>query len=108
MRLGRDHPRDGEWRQRLRLVLHVLDLKADHGELMHDGVERLVGVEVVLEPGEGEFHGASSRQARRSPLPRLRGRVREGASEPPSAAAIVSSTPALFFMTSRLLKRRTP
>src|SRR5262245_24449302 len=106
MLLGRDHSGDGNWRQRLCLVLHVLDLEADHGELMRDGVERLAGVEVILEPGEGEFHGTSSRHAWPSPLPRLRGRVREGASDPPSAAAIVSSTPVLFMM-SRLLKRRT-
>ena len=40
MLLGRDHARDGEGRQRLRLVLDVLDLEADHGELVDDGVER--------------------------------------------------------------------
>ena len=56
MLLGRDHARDGEGRQRLALVGDALDLKPDHGELVGDLVERLVGVEVLLEPGEGEFH----------------------------------------------------
>ena len=34
----------------------ALDLEPDHGELVDDRVERLLGVEVLLEPGEGEFH----------------------------------------------------
>ena len=56
MLLGRDHARDGERRQRLALVVDVLDLEPDHGELVDELVERLVGVEMLLEPGEGEFH----------------------------------------------------
>ena len=34
----------------------LLDLEPDHGELVDELVERLVGVEMLLEPGEGEFH----------------------------------------------------
>ena len=56
MLLGRDHARDGERRQRLRLVLDVLDLEPDHGELVGELFQRLVGVEMFLQPGEGEFH----------------------------------------------------
>ena len=55
--LGGDHARDGERRQRLRLVLDVLDLKPDHGELVGELFQRLVGFEMFLQPGEGEFHG---------------------------------------------------
>ena len=40
----------------LRLVLDALDLEPDHGELVDDLVERRVGVEMLLQPGEGEFH----------------------------------------------------
>src|SRR5262249_38123318 len=89
-------------------VLHVLDLEADHRQLVHDGLERLLGIEVILEPGECEFHGTSSRQTWPWPLPGLRSRISEGVCEPPSATAISSSTTVLFFTTSRLLKRTTP
>src|SRR5258705_13060890 len=57
MLLGRDHPRDRERRQRLRLVLDMLDLKPDHGELVGELFQRLLGVEMFLQPGEREFHG---------------------------------------------------
>ena len=56
MLLGRDHPRDRKRRQRLRLVLDVLDLEPDHGELVGELFQRLVGVEMFLQPGEREFH----------------------------------------------------
>ena len=56
MRLGLDHPGDDERRQRLALVLDALDFQPDHGELVGDLAERAVGVEMLLEPGEGEFH----------------------------------------------------
>src|SRR5450756_865701 len=59
MLLGRDHLGDGERRQRLRLVLDVLDLEPDHGELVGELFDRLVGVEMLLQPGEGEFHGSN-------------------------------------------------
>ena len=56
MLLGGDHARDGEGRERLGLVLDVLDLKPDHGELVGERFQRLVGVEMFLQPGEREFH----------------------------------------------------
>ena len=39
-----------------RLVLDVLDLEPDHGELVDDHAERFVGVEMLFQPGQGEFH----------------------------------------------------
>src|SRR5664280_2154580 len=56
MLLGGNHPRDGERRQRLRLVVDVLDLQPDHGELVGELFDGLVGVEMFLQPGQGEFH----------------------------------------------------
>ncbi|OIQ64121.1 hypothetical protein GALL_543330 [mine drainage metagenome] len=53
---GGDHARDGEGRERLRLVLNVFDLKPDHGELVRESFDGLVGVEMFLQPGEGELH----------------------------------------------------
>src|SRR5262249_46028486 len=53
---GRDHPRDGERRQQLAPVCDALDFEPDHGELVDDRRKRRVGVEVLLEPGGGEFH----------------------------------------------------
>ena len=63
MLFGLDHARNDERRQELRLVLDALDLKPDHGELVHDLAERAIGVEMLLEPAEGEFHHG------RRPLP---------------------------------------
>ena len=40
--------------KRLRLVLDVLDLEPDHGELVGELFQRLVGVEMFLQPGERE------------------------------------------------------
>ena len=59
MLLGGNHPRDGERRQRLGLVVDMLDLKPDHGELVGELFQRLVGVEMFLQPGEREFHDDS-------------------------------------------------
>jgi hypothetical protein len=56
MLFGRDHARDRERRQRFRLVLDVLDLKPDHGELVGELFQRLVGVEMFFQPGESELH----------------------------------------------------
>ena len=56
MLLGLDHARDDERRKRFRLVLDALDLEPDHGQLVGELAERAVGVEMLLEPGEGEFH----------------------------------------------------
>ncbi len=98
MLLGGNNARDGERRQRLALVLDLLDFQPDHGELVGELVERLVRVEMLLEPGQGEFHGEFFPNAPASPLPRLRGRVREGACS--IAVAIVSKTPCRFAITS--------
>ena len=54
--------------ERLGLVFDVLDLEPDHGELLDDLVERLVGVEMFLQPGEGEFHRGRLRASVPSPL----------------------------------------
>src|SRR5260370_21005363 len=106
MLLGRDHAHDRERRQRLCLVLDVLDLKPDHGELVGEFFNRLVGVEMVLQPGQREFHGFGFPAGSSFPLPRLRGRVRAGALSA-TAAAIVSSAPALLAITSWLLEPST-
>ena len=59
MRLGGNYARNSERRERLRLVLEVLDLKPDHGELVGELFDRLVGLEMFLQPGEREFHELS-------------------------------------------------
>src|SRR5258708_5711176 len=59
--LGRNHPRNRKRRQGLRLVLDMLDLEPDHGELVGKLFQRLVGVEMFLQPGEREFHGCGPR-----------------------------------------------
>ena len=56
MLLRRDHAGDRESRELLRLVLDALDLEPDHGETVDDRVERSIGVEMLFEPGDGEFH----------------------------------------------------
>ncbi len=107
MLLGGDHARDRERRQRLGLVLEMLDLEPDHGELVGELFDRLVGVEMVLEPGEGEFHGLLLSSDVRTllaaaavgPLSRLRGRAGVGVPAA-TAAAMVSSTPVRLVMTS--------
>ncbi len=95
MLLGRDDARNRERRQRLGLVLDMLDLKPDHGELVGQLVQRRVGLEMFLEPGEREFHDLCFS----CPLSRLRGRVRVGALSA-MTAAIASSTPSRFVITS--------
>jgi hypothetical protein len=59
MLLGRNHPRNGERRKQLRLVLDAFDLQPDHGELVGEFLDGVVGVEMFLQPGEGEFHELS-------------------------------------------------
>ena len=56
MLLGLGDARDDERREQLGLVLDALDLEPDHGELVGDLAERMIGVEMLLEPAEGEFH----------------------------------------------------
>jgi hypothetical protein len=57
--LGGDHIRHFVGRQRLRLVLDLFDFQADAGERLDDVVEGGRGVEMILQPGEGEFHCCS-------------------------------------------------
>jgi hypothetical protein len=56
MLLGRDHLHDPEGREDLGEVLDLLDLEADHGELVGDALDGGDGVEVLFQPGQGEFH----------------------------------------------------
>ena len=56
MLFGGNDLRDHERRERLRLVVDALHLKPDHGELVGEFFQRLVGVEMVFQPGEGELH----------------------------------------------------
>ena len=60
MLLGRDDIRDRVRRKRLGLVLDRLDLEPDARQRLDDLVEGGGGVEVVLQPGEGEFHASCS------------------------------------------------
>jgi len=57
--LGFDDGSDDEAVVFARRVLDRLNLEADAGQRFDDLVERGRGVEVVLEPGEGEFHRGS-------------------------------------------------
>ena len=47
---------DGEGRQRLAAVLHALKLEADHRQLVGDLLQRGLGLQVGLQPGQGELH----------------------------------------------------
>src|SRR5260370_38526924 len=105
MLLGGDHARDGEGRQRLRLVVDILHLKPDHGELVGEFFNGLVGVEMFLQPGKREFHDDRFPAGTSCSLSRLRGRVWVGAFAP-IAAAMVSSAPARLVIAARWLKRR--
>ena len=50
------HMSDGELTKRFRPVAHLLDFESDADQTIDDLIERSGGVEVLLEPGEGEFH----------------------------------------------------
>ena len=56
VRLGFDDMADDKILQRRRRIVDMLDFQPDAGERIDDSVERRLGVEVVFEPGEGEFH----------------------------------------------------
>jgi tRNA-binding EMAP/Myf-like protein len=56
MLLRFDHRGDGEIAQLRRRIGDAFDLKADLRQRLGDRRQRGVGVEMVLEPGEGEFH----------------------------------------------------
>ena len=60
MLFRRDHRSDHERLEQICLVLDVLDLKPDHGEPVHDLGKRGVSVEMLPQPGQGEFHAAVS------------------------------------------------
>jgi len=73
---------DDERRKKLGLVLDALDFEPDHGEFVGDLAERVIGVEMLLEPAEGELHhrrvSLAARSGLLSPLP-LAGEGGEGA-----------------------------
>ena len=48
--------RDDKWREQLGLVLDAFDLKPDHGQLVSKLAERMMGIEMLLEPAESELH----------------------------------------------------
>ena len=50
------HARHREGCERLRLVLDGFDLEADTDQPTDDRVKRRIGLEIILEPGEREFH----------------------------------------------------
>ena len=58
MLLSIEDARDDVGRERF-LVVDALDLEPDHRELGHDLVERSIGVEMLLQPGQGELHALS-------------------------------------------------
>src|SRR6185312_13447372 len=62
--IGRNYARDGERRQRLRFVGDAFDLEPDHGELVSELFNGLVGVEMLLQPREGELHDATLSSAK--------------------------------------------
>jgi hypothetical protein len=104
--LGGDHIGDLVGREQFRLGFDLLDLETDHGELVDELFQRLVGVEMLLKPGEGEFHGADSAvgqlatRAALSAPPPLAGEGREGVLASPIALAITVRTPSRLVMTS--------
>ena len=51
-----DHAGDAERREGGAAVLHVLQFQADAGQRVGDLVQRGVGIEVRLQPGESELH----------------------------------------------------
>ena len=59
MLLSGDDMGDSEGGEGGGAILHAFDLKADHGERADDLLQRGIGVEMLLQPGQGEFHRAS-------------------------------------------------
>ena len=59
MLLGLEHARDRERAELLGRIVDAFDLEADRRQLGLDLIERGCGVEVILKPGEREFHGSS-------------------------------------------------
>lgn len=50
MPLGRQDARDAERLKRLTRIMHALDLQADTGQPLDDGVEVGIGVQMALQP----------------------------------------------------------
>src|ERR1043166_3828104 len=69
MFLGRDDMGDGEILEPRARILDRLDLEADRGQLLGDSLGVGLGLEMILQPGERELHGARSTWL----SPRLRG-----------------------------------
>ena len=59
MLLCLDDARDAKGAELRRRIVDALDLEPDRRQLVGDLVERGLGVEVVLEPGQREFHDDS-------------------------------------------------
>ena len=102
MLLGLDDSRDDVGRQQLALVFDALDLEPDHGELVGDLAERMVGTEMLLEPGQGEFHhGAIFPRSEPLSPPPLAGEGGEGAAACADRRSdYVHQTPSKFVITS--------
>ncbi len=79
MRHGLDHARDREAREPRPGVVHAFDLEPDPRQRVDDLAERRVRVEVVLEPGEGEFHGCVAMMESMSALFREKPGHKQGA-----------------------------
>ncbi len=75
MRLGRDHPGDAEGREIPGQVLDALDLEADHGQPLGDAVDGGDGVEVLFQPGQGEFHVSAPSVVRAAAMASRRART---------------------------------
>ena len=56
MLLGFDDARDRECAERLRRIFDAFDLEPDRRQLRRDLIDRGLRVEMILEPGEREFH----------------------------------------------------
>ena len=61
MPLRRNHFADPERRERGRRILDRLDLEPEHRQTLGDFGQRRIGLQVILQPGQGELHGASPR-----------------------------------------------
>ena len=59
MFLGRLHIAEGKVSQLRRRIFDAFDFEAEVGQGIGDLINRRRGVEMVLEPGEGEFHNRS-------------------------------------------------
>ena len=56
MGFGGNDAGHGEGFQQCAAVHHFFHLNAERGEAVHDLAQMGVGIEMLLEPGQGEFH----------------------------------------------------